>query len=336
MINFLAKILGYIMYGCYWLVDNYVVALLLFALVMQLLMSPLGIKQQKNMVKQAMLRPKEMAIRKKYAGRTDKLTMQKMQNEILELQRAEGYSPLAGCLPMLVQLIIIFPLYQVVIRPLEFISHLSSDVCAKLVECLGVENSTTAQIAVASKLNAGGNGQIPPDLVVGEGESAINVLEAVEGTIIPNVSMFGTDLGGTPFDAFGERYWWLILIPILNLGFMYLSQYLTKKLQYQSTIQEDAQGAMSSMKIMMLVMPLMTMFITFKFAAAIGIYWIFRTILSMAQQYILYKAIPYPKFTEQDYKDAELEMKGKKSKIPAGYVEGQREIRSLHHIDDDE
>ena len=94
---------------------------------------------------------------------------------------------------------------------------------------------------------------------------------------------------------------------------------------------------MNSMKIMMLAMPLMTMFITFKFAAAIGIYWIFRTILSMAQQFILYKAMPYPQFTEEDYKNAELELKGKKvSTTHNNYVAGDRPVRSLHHIDDDE
>jgi len=128
-----------------------------------------------------------------------------------------------------------------------------------------------------------------------------------------------------------------VFIPLLNLALMYVSQYLSKKLQYQNTLQEQANGQMTSMKIMMLVMPLMTMVITFNFAAVIGIYWIFRTLLTMLQQFILYKAMPYPKFTEEDYKNAEKEMKGKRvSKVPEGYMPGDRPIRSLHHIDDDE
>lgn len=344
MIDFLAKILGYVMYGCSWLVgNNYVIALLLFALAMQILLCPFGIKQQKNMVKQAYLRPKEMAIRKKYAGRNDRVTMQKMQNEIMQLQQESGYSPLAGCLPMLFQLILIFPIYQVVIRPLEFIVGLSEEVCTKLVEVAngaGAKISgTSSQVQLSSWLSNKENiAKIPADLTVTVDEEAVNVLNAVnELDFIPDVSLFGQDLGGTPFDAFGQPYWWLVFIPILNLGLMYLSQFLTKKLQYQSTLQEAAQGQMNSMKIMMLVMPLMTMFVTFGFAAAIGIYWIFRTLLSMLQQFILYKAMPYPTFTEEDYKNAEKELKGKKvSKAPANYVADGREIRSLHHIDDDE
>ena len=344
MFDWLATLLGYVMYGCSWLVgNNYVLALLLFAIVMQILLCPFGIKQQKNMVKQAFLRPKEMAIRRKYAGRNDRTTLQKMQNEIMQLQQDAGYSPLAGCLPMLFQLILIFPIYQVAVRPLEFIVGLSEEVCAKLIEVangLGANFSgSSGQVQLAGWLHNSENvAKIDPNLVVKVGETDVNVLDAVNGLdFVPDVTLFGQDLGTTPFDAFGQSYWWLIFIPLINLGLMYVSQIISRKLQYQSTLQEQANSQMSSLKIMMLVMPLMTMFITFSFAAAIGIYWIFRTLLSMLQQYILYKAMPYPTFTEEDYRNAEREMKGKRtSKVPDNYVPGAREIRSLHHIDDDE
>lgn len=339
MKDFLPRLLGYIMYGCSWLMsNNYVLALLLFALAMQILLCPFGIKQQKNMVKQATLRPKEMAIKKKYAGRNDRATLQKMQNEIMQLQQDAGYSPLAGCLPMLFQLILVFPIYQVAIRPLEFIVGLSKEVCTKLLEIAGL-SGTSAQVQLASWLSHSENlSKIDPNLTVKVGDETVNVLNAVKDLdFIPDVSLFGQDLGVTPFDAFGEKYWWLIFVPIINLGLMYVSQFLSKKLQYQGTLQEAADGQMNSMKIMMLTMPLMTMFITFGFASAIGIYWIFRTLLSMLQQYILYKAMPYPTFTEEDYKNAERIMKGKRtSDAPSNYVASGRPIRSLHHIDDDD
>ena len=343
MFDWLAQLLGYVMYGCMWLVNgNYVIALLLFALVMQILLSPFGVKQQKNMVKQAYLRPKEMAIRRKYAGRNDRTTLQKMQNEIMQLQQEAGYSPLAGCLPMLLQLFLIFPIYNVAIRPLEFVVGLSDKACAALANFAKIgTGSSSYQIKLAGWLNNPENLKSVPStlkLTVEDKVEVIKVGEELAGhTSFPNVSLFGQDLSYDPWDAFGQSYWWLIFIPLLNLAFMYLSQFLSRKLQYQNTLQEQANSQMSSMKIMMLVMPLMTMFITFNFAAVIGIYWIFRTILSMIQQFILYKAMPYPQFTEEDYRNAEKEMKGKRvSKVPEGYVPGAREIRSLHHIDDDE
>lgn len=336
----LKTLFGHILYGCYWLTNNYVLSLILFALLMQLLMLPLGIKQQKNMVKQAALRPKEMAIRKKYAGRTDQVTMQKMNNELMELQQAEGYNPLAGCLPLIIQMIIIFPLYQVVIKPLQYVGGISKEVCEALASHFNLSGTTT-QIEIASKINSGV--EIPDVITVGE-KTIEGIKATVEGArAIPDVTLFGQDLGVTPLSAFGHSYWWLIFIPLLNLGVMYLSQFLSKKLSYRSVQQEMTQS--SSMMIMTLVLPLMTMFITFNFAAAIGVYWIFRTILSIVQQVVLAKAMPYPTFTEEDYKRAEKEMKARKTgrsynSYEKKYMEKNNgeapPFRSLHHIDDDD
>ena len=331
MIDFLARLLGYVMKGCYWLTNNYVIALLLFAVAMQLLLCPFGIKQQKNMVKQARLRPKEMAIRNKYKGRNDQVTLKKMQSEIMELYQKEGYSQLAGCLPLILQLIIIFPLYQVVIRPLEFISGLGEGACSELAKHLGFSGNAV-QVQLCSWLQSESN----ISSLVASDTISQTTIDAINGlSTIPNVTMFGQDLGINPWDVFkGGVNWWLVLIPILNLGFMYLSQFLSRKMSYQNPQAEQMNN--SSMKIMMYVLPLMTMFITFQFAAAIGIYWIFRTLLSMLQQFIFYKTMPYPQFTEEDYKKAEREMRGtrKSKKSEAEYVVQPGQYRSLHHIDD--
>ena len=334
MINFLAKILGYIMRGCSWLTgNNYILALLIFALAMQILMLPLGIKQHKNMVKQASLRPKEMALRNKYKGRNDQATQRKLQEEVMALYQKEGYSQFAGCLPMLVQLIIIFPLYQVVIRPLEFVAGLSAQACAELtayVQSLGVSLGKSAQqVQLASWLRDG----YDPATAIENGLSQ-GTVDAVNSLgDIPNMTLFGVDLGVTPFDAFGQSYWWLIFIPVLNLGLTYLSQYLSKKFSYQGMQQEQMNN--SSMKMMLYVLPLMTLFITFGFASAIGVYWIFRTLLSMLQQFLLPKVWKYPTFTEEDYKKAEKEAKGTTNKkASTNFALKPGEYKSLHHIDD--
>ena len=48
------------------LTGNYMLALLIFAVIIEILMLPIGIRQQKNTIKQGKLRPKEMAIRNRY------------------------------------------------------------------------------------------------------------------------------------------------------------------------------------------------------------------------------------------------------------------------------
>lgn len=71
-----------------------------------------------------------------------------------------------------------------------------------------------------------------------------------------------------------------------------------------------------------------------------GIYWIFKCVLSTLKQFILHKVMPLPTFTEEDYKQAERELKGKtkNTKPPAGTRVGKSgtPVRSLHHIDDDD
>ena len=75
-----------------------------------------------------------MAIRKKYNGRTDNASKQKMQQELQEMYQKEGYNPMGGCLPMLIQLPIIFALFYIVYNPLQYICGLSTDAIAALIQ----------------------------------------------------------------------------------------------------------------------------------------------------------------------------------------------------------
>lgn len=119
---------GYIMKFCCLIAgNNYVIALFFFALLLQVVLFPLGIKQQKSQITMAKLRPKEMAIRKKYAGRTDKPTQQKMNMEIQQLYADNGYNPLSGCLPLLIQLPIIIALFTVVRNPITYTVNLGGN-----------------------------------------------------------------------------------------------------------------------------------------------------------------------------------------------------------------
>jgi YidC/Oxa1 family membrane protein insertase len=115
---------GFIIKWLYSLLSNYFVAILLFAVILKLVMFPVGIKQQKNSQKQAALRPKENVIRKKYAGRNDRATQMKMNTEIQELYQKENFSPLGGCLPMMVQMLVLLAVYAVIRAPLTFTAPL--------------------------------------------------------------------------------------------------------------------------------------------------------------------------------------------------------------------
>lgn len=324
--------LGWILKIGYELTNNYALALFFFALVLQIILFPLGIKQQKNSVKQASLRPKEMAIRNKYAGRTDKVTQQKLNEEIMQLYQRENFNPMGGCLPMLVQLPILFSLYNVVISPLKYVCGFTVEtitaIQAKVYELMSAANMTGFEAFAEGKAVR----QI--DLLnrmreLGLDNFVDNAGKSVSEDVLPNFTILGgaMDLSQTPsFTNFS----WLLIVPLLTLIVTYGSTFINRKLMYNPNT--DAQNDMS-MKIMNLSMPLLSVYISFTVAAAIGIYWVFRNILGVLQQLILNKMFPIPRFTEEDYKAAEREANMSKRQIKKSE---KQKVRSLHHIDDED
>lgn len=324
--------LGWIIEISYRFTHNYAIALFIFALVLQIVLFPLGIKQQKNSVKQASLRPKEMAIRKKYAGRNDKPTQQKLNEEIMELYQRENFNPMGGCLPMLIQLPILFSLYNVVISPLKYICGFGAEtiknIQLKVYEILQAagtegfeafaEGKTVSQINLITKMR-----ELGLTNFVGENGQAITE------SMLPDFTIFGgkLDLSMIPI----QHLWSiLLLIPALTLVVTYGSTWISRKLMYNPN--PEAQNDIS-MKIMNLSMPLLSVYISFTVPATIGLYWIFRSILGVLQQLALSKMLPIPKFSEEDYKAAEREAN---FKALSKNQQKKQKVRSLHHIDDDD
>lgn len=307
---------------------NYLLALLLIALAVKIILIPLGIKQQKGMQKQARLKPKEMAIRNKYKGRTDQPTMQKMNQEIQALYQSEGYSPLSGCLPMIVQLPILFILYNTIINPLKNMIGYSAETITGITNYLkeiGVAIQGRGDIELIAHIEDNFDGIM--SYLQTNNISTANV--AIE--TLPNFDMFGIDNFLADVPTFTS---WLILVPILNLAVAFASQFITKKFTYQP-MQQQQQGM--GMKVMMLILPFITFFVALRVPAAIGIYWLFTSLLSTLQTLILYKVMPLPKFTEEDYKAAERELKqSNKSYYSSGNARGMYNEKSSYLEDDDD
>ncbi len=319
---------------------SYALTLLLFTLLFKLVLLPLGIKQQKNQIKQAALRPKEAVIRKKYAGRTDRATQQKMQQEIIELQQKENVSPFGGCMPLLIQLGLIMVIYTIIRQPLTYICGLDSEELFALAKEFNWQDLSGKAITDISKITS--LDQIKAIATPG--------LEALlpEGAYLPNLDLFGLNLAIEPSDVFagfknstevvgvgvptiGNVLAYLI-IPVACFLLQVATMKLTRKFTYQPTVAQDAQTG-CSMKLMDWMMPLMSLYFCFTFSSAIGLYWIYSNILSFVQTVILSKAMPIPKLTDEDIRAAEKEMKEK------GYSTKRSDlarVRSLHHIDDDD
>ena len=316
--------------------NQYVLALLLFALLVEIILLPFGIKQQKNSIKQARLRPKEMAIRKKYAGREDQATKQKLQMEIQEFYQKEGYNPMGGCLPLLIQLPVIIVLYNVVINPLRYICQLSAEAIPNIISV--VKSYPAELIGDSSKFNTTNTIGLMDAVRKIIEKDGVEVFSHIEGFAdhirgvedIPNLSIFGGFMNLADIPSFTNINW-LLLIPVLTFLSYYLSTKINRKLMYQPMNNDAAMGC--SNKVMDLMMPLMSVFITFGVPAAMGVYWIFKCLLGIGKQAILATAMPLPKFTEEDYKAAEREYSVKAEK-PRSKSTGK--VRSLHRIDEED
>ena len=257
---------------------SYAVALLLFAIVVKVILLPMSIKQQKTQIKGAKLRPKMAAIEKKYAGRTDQKTLQRKQQEMMALQQEEGYSPLSGCLPLLIQLPIIIILYNIIQNPLTHLCSFSDETILDLSKLLfPTAEAQASQLSIlAEAQRIGGAG-----------------IDAAQWSLMENINLnlFGLNMGVTP----SLSWTWYLLIPIFTALSSYASMKISRKLMGQNPAMQAQSGdARTSNIIMDLMMPLMSLWFAFKLPALLGIYWIYQSILGVIQQYILSKAMPLP------------------------------------------
>lgn len=301
--------------------QNYMLTLVLFALFIKLILFPFGIKQQKNTLKQAKLRPMEMAIRKKYAGRNDRATQEKLNNELMQLYQQENFNPASGCLPLLIQMPILFGLYSVIINPLRYISGLGQDIIDILTNIIGLRanydiDGIKAIINMGDAVKPAIYSQINAELAAkGIADTSAADIFAKISDLQQNFSVFGIDLTEKPTFAFNLY----ILIPILTFVFAFFSTKIIRKFSYQPAGTAQTQ---SSMAMMDWTMPLFSVWISFSVPSAIAIYWILQNILSAAQQVLLHKLYPIPKVTDEELKEAELKLKGKstskKKDLPLG------------------
>ena len=111
---FLTKPFFYVLNAFFGWLGNFGLAILLFTVLMRIVFFPLANKSFKAMRKLKELQPKMMALREKYGD--DK---QKMNQEVMALYKREKANPMAGCLPILVQIPVFFALYKVLFVSIE-------------------------------------------------------------------------------------------------------------------------------------------------------------------------------------------------------------------------
>ena len=276
----------------YDLTNSYGVALILFTLVIKLIMLPFQMKSKKSMMRMSRVSGQMQELQKRYAKNQAKL-----QEEMQKLYEEEGVNPMSGCLWSFLPLPILMALYSIIRQPITHFMMLSKDVLQTVVQSVADAGVDLTNIVMMDKVT--GAPALKDGLYQMAAYGQINLVKAVQemglstpdGWFNVNYKFLGLDLTATPWEYVKSfTFTWavigVILIPILA-G---LSQFVFSKLTMKTQPQADAAGG-ASMKSMMYMMPLFSVYIAFIMPAALGVYWIAQSVFSLIQEAILNKTL---------------------------------------------
>ena len=276
----------------YNLTNSYGVALILFTLVIKLIMLPFQMKSKKSMMRMSRVSGQMQELQKRYAKNQAKL-----QEEMQKLYEEEGVNPMSGCLWSFLPFPILIALYSIIRQPITHFMMLSKDVLQTVVQSAADAGVNLTNIVMMDK--ATGTPALKDGLYQLASYGQINLVKAVqemglstpEGWFDMNYNFLGLDLTATPWEYVKSfTFTWavigVILIPILA-G---LSQFVFSKLTMKTQPQADAAGG-ASMKSMMYMMPLFSVYIAFIMPAALGVYWIAQSVFSLIQEAVLNKTL---------------------------------------------
>ena len=298
MLSAIAKPFGWLMLVLYNFVNNYGLAVILFALIVRLILLPFSMKSKKSLMRSTRFQPLMKELEKKYEG-----NKQKYQEEVAKLYKEEGINPMGGCIWSLIPFPILLALYQAIRYPITIMMGVGDEAYAaiqKVLETLGFSGGTnSAYIQIAQS-----------QFITQNFDKFAGISDKLQ-TI--DYSFLGLDLGANPsfrvweFFSNGEAIWpqlGLFLIPVISAALSYFSMVISNKASGNNTT--EAAGG----KTMMLMMPIMSLWIGFVMPGALGIYWIASSVFSILQDVVLtkhYKKILDAEDAERREKQAAIE-----------------------------
>lgn len=278
------------MMSLYELTGNYGAAIILFALVVNIVLFPFMAKSKKSMMRNTRLQPMMQELQRRHEGNP-----QRLQAEMQKMYRENGVNPMSGCLWSLIPFPILIALYSVIRKPLTVMMGLGEEIVAAI-------QSTLEQLGAFSMEALSSQQQSYYEIFLSQ--AAHENLAAVQA-VAPefrdiSYSFLGLNLGVVPnwhfweFDfssmeaflpAFG-----LFLIPFISAFLSWASMKISMGRNSTPAGTEQQQAQTESMnKSMQIMMPLMSVWICFIMPASMGIYWIANSVFGMVRDWILTK-----------------------------------------------
>ena len=316
----IAKPFGMLLMILYDLVNNYGLALILFAIVIRLILLPFQMKSKRGTMRQTRLQPKIPELQKKHG--TNK---QKINEEMAKLYKEEGVNPASGCLWGFLPLPIMFALFLVIREPLTMMMGVAAELLAS--DPIG---------PIIAKLNAMGFvSSVQPYYIQVDQAQFISQHFDKFSYMSENLRHidfnFGLlNLGMQPrWNFLWTTDWsdssiWLpglivFFIPFLSAGSQFAATAINKKINPPGAIPEGQAGGMQTF---MMLMPLMSVYFAFMTPAALGFYWTIGTVLQILQDVVLTKR--YTKILDAEEAVRNEERKRKEEELEAKRIETER------------
>ena len=291
MFQFFANLFGYLLLLLYNLVNNYVLAIILFTVIIKLILVPLSVKQQRTMKKSSKIQEKMKTIQFKY-----KNDPEKMNQEIMSLYKTENMSPFSGCLTAIIQMLLLLSIFYLVRCPLTFMEKVPTDSINNYVTQLKEEGKVISNVYPEIDLIREYN------LLKEKNPEDSNV-----DKLNLKMNFFGLDLSKIPQQNITD--YTVYVIPILYIISSFISIKITTLNQQkmnqenQKTVIDEATGKeieeekdeldtiMQTNKMMSWMMPIMSISIAFVAPLGLALYWLINNILMIIERLIMDKVI---------------------------------------------
>lgn len=292
-------------------------AIIIFTLIVKLILFPLMVKQQKSSFKMQQLQPQLNKIKAKYADKKDQMSQQRMAFEMQELQKNSGVSMMGGCLPMLIQLPILYALFYLFQNAYVYVDTIGANytqIAEAIVNIPVALRMEVFQPFAQNFVDTYKNIDVIKDgfdmnnvndvvmmishLKEGDWTSILNGLGSAGDALVPllntknEIETFLTiPLVSNPGLSFPG-----IIIPIAAGVTTWLQTKIMNMMNPQNTDPNNPAAAMT--KTMLYTMPIMMGVFSITMPAGLGLYWTISNIFGIIQQVILTKY--YRKKFEQE------------------------------------
>ena len=283
---------AWLLRALYELTMSYGWALVLFTVVIKLVLLPFQMKSKKSMMRMSRFQPMIKEIQTRY-----KNNQVKMNEELQKLYAEEGVNPMSGCLWSFLPFPILLALYSIIRQPITRFMLLTNDAMQGVIDAVagaGFDVSTIALIKDGAVTVKDGLTQLQPygqiTLVKVAQELGVTL---PEGWINMDFSFLGMDLTAIPKDVIGQigtGGWAVIgvlLIPILSGALSFWQSKVSMAGNPSSSDPNDPTAR--STRMMMWLMPVMSLWIGFTLPASLGVYWIANSVLMLVQEKVLNK-----------------------------------------------